>query len=193
MINKALKPHLFEKLGIGLVLLCSVACSADVLPTQAPLTASQNNGANQLDAYVEDFLPFIHFNKRHMFTDMLGQPESASSEPFENYHAPGQIDLIETMTYQDLEITLYKIARNDSEVFLLGLSLTGPGHEMKSGIKVGSAISDITDVLGKANTRERQGSEWVDSYCDTWTGQTCLYFHHDNTTVKKIVYESYFD
>lgn len=188
-----LNPRAIQHLGAGLALLLSVACSTDILPTQSQAQLGQNESQSAFDTYLEDFLPFIHFQERRLFTDMLGEPDSTHTEPVENTHVPGQQDLIETMSYQDLELTLYKIAQSDDEVMLLGLSLTGPEHVMKAGIRVGSALFEVTALLGQAQTRERQANAWVDSYCDTWTGQSCLYFHHDNTTIQKIVYESYFD
>jgi hypothetical protein len=185
--------RVFKTLSLVTSALLLFGCASTPLPTQSNQPASNSGGKVSFDSYVSEFLPFIQSDKRQSIIDLLGEPKGSQEKSTPNTHNPDQMDAIEAIVYNDLQIYLYKINKSNENILILGVDVTGPGHTLKDGIQVGDSISEVTALLGEADQRNNQGDESIDIYCDSFTGQNCLMFHHRNKIIKIIKYEAYVD
>lgn len=183
-------------------LICSGFTSCQNIPGQT-LPHSENNavsttGQINFDEYIGSFVDFTETQdktSRSALTDELGSPVSTEEESIANIHNPSQSDTIETLIYKGLDIILYKIAGSNEEVIIAQMLFSGPEYGLKGGIKVGDALSSVTQYLGspQENLQDPESDNTIAIYCDSFTGQSCLNFYHNNAVIQKIIYQSYLD
>ncbi len=193
-------PHPLQILLTGLMFSGFVSCQ-NVPGQTLPQTQNATTGATSrvnFDEYIGNFVDFTQTQdktSRSALTDELGTPVSTEEESIENLHNPSQSDIIETLTYKDLDITLYKIAGNNEEVIIAQMLFSGPEYGLKGDIKVGDAFSAVTQYLGspQESLQDPESDNTIAMYCDSFTGQSCLNFYHNNAVIQKIIYQSYLD
>lgn len=182
-------------LGTGLLSACNIPSQTQ---PQLSQTVESSSSRVNFDEYIGKFVDFADTTDkttRTALTNKLGEPISSSEIAQENIHNPAQTDLIETMQYKELAITLYKIGDNEGKVIISEMLFSGPNYALKGGIKVGDSLSAVIQLLGapEQSMMDPDSEETIAIYCDSFTGQSCLNFYHQNSSIKKIVYQSYLD
>ncbi|MGE3727995.1 MAG: hypothetical protein AB7I41_20740 [Candidatus Sericytochromatia bacterium] len=188
-------------------------CKALGLPTLTNLSypnrSEISENQKKINQYLNEFVDFefIHFNnpnpenwKREDIIKKLGNPINVETKEQENIHDPSQTDAMERLFYNHIEIGIYKIKGSDDQIMVTDMLIKGAGITLKGDIKVGDSPAKVTALLGKPTEQKKEDENQIDTYCDSFTGQTCLSFYSyfalknkSDNKIHKITYQAYFD
>lgn len=79
--------------------------------------------------------------------DRLKPPLRIDTEPQKNRHVPGQIDTLRIYVYRGLEVTVYDVA-NDPTEMMQSLTVVDSTYETEEGLRVGLPRERIRALLG---------------------------------------------
>jgi hypothetical protein len=129
-------------------LVLSLACAGTSnLPASASTGDSDIRPSLRAEAFVEHGWAFDLGDSRQMIVERLGEPVATRVAEVPNPHLPETRDTVYTLTYDGLEVEIYRATAVDRH-FLSRLSVSGSRYAMRWDLRVGSAAQKVRETLG---------------------------------------------
>jgi hypothetical protein len=120
--------------------------------------------------------------------DDLPEPEKVAVEQRQNRHDPTQTDLVRTLVYPGLTLTVYE-PEGSGRRLISQLTVTSEDYRTPQGLRVGSTLQDLSNALGEADRLE--GDEYV--YLSKGPAPDVARFRIDGDRITRIQWNFYID